>query len=99
MNKYQKAYCIIDGYVLFHSTAEKDERFKELIKALSVLNELVIKATPKAPDFEGDGYDDRGQLNYDTWICPNCEKKYEVDYDKYEYCPNCGQALRWEEEE
>ena len=50
------------------------------------------KQTPKKPDYEGDGYAD-GQLIYDTWICPCCEKHYEVDYDNYDYCPNCGQAI------
>ena len=48
---------------------------------------------------EGDGYDPDGNLVYDTWICPNCEKHYELDYDEYDYCPNCGQAIDWSEEE
>ena len=30
---------------------------------------------------------------YDTWICPNCEAHYEIDYDDYDYCPKCGQAI------
>ena len=51
----------------------------------------------KAPDYEGDGYDNYGNLIYDIWICPNCGKKYEVDYDDYDFCPNCGQRLKWEE--
>lgn len=50
------------------------------------------KQIPKKPTLEGDGYAD-GHLVYDTWICPCCEKHYEVDYDDYEYCPNCGQAI------
>ena len=62
----------------------------ECIKALE-------KQITKKPDLEGDGYCD-GQLVYDTWICPCCEEHYEVDYDKYDYCPNCGQALDWSEE-
>ena len=24
-------------------------------------------------------------------------EEYEVDYDDYKYCPNCGQRLDWEE--
>ena len=35
---------------------------------------------PKKPYYEGDGYSD-GELVYDTWICPNCGKSYEVDYE------------------
>ena len=50
------------------------------------------KQIPKKPNIEGDGYAD-GQLVYDTWICPCCEKHYEIDYDSYDYCPNCGQHI------
>lgn len=52
------------------------------------------KQKAKKPDFEGDGYAD-GHLVYDTWICPCCGKHYEVDYDDYDFCPNCGQKLDW----
>ena len=60
---------------------------------IEVLQELVDKATPKKPFYEADGYDENGELIYDTWICPNCNHYYEVDYDDYDYCPNCGQRL------
>lgn len=56
----------------------------------------VEKQTAKRPDYEGDRYAD-GKLVYDTWICPCCGKYYEVDYDNYDFCPNCGQKLDWEE--
>lgn len=52
----------------------------------------IEKQKPKTPDYEGDGYAD-GKMVYDIWICPNCGKKYEVDYDDYKYCPECGQAI------
>lgn len=58
----------------------------------------VEKQTAKKPDYEGDGYAD-GHLVYDTWICPCCGKHYEVDYDNYNYCPDCGQKLDWRDEE
>ena len=58
-----------------------------------LLQELVDKAVPKKPFYEADGYDENGELIYDTWICPNCHHYYEVDYDDYDYCPNCGQAI------
>jgi rubrerythrin len=51
------------------------------------------KQIPKKPTYEGDGYAPDGTLVYDTWICPCCDKRYEVDYDDYDYCPNCGQKL------
>ena len=54
--------------------------------------EAMEKQKPKMPDYEGDAYAD-GEMVYDTWICPNCGNKYEVDYDDYKHCPNCGQAI------
>lgn len=62
-------------------------------------DDIFDKQTPKKPDFEGDGYDDSGNIIYDTWICPCCENRYEVDYDMYQYCPACGQALDWSDYE
>jgi hypothetical protein len=59
--------------------------------------EALEKQIPKKPDLEADGYAD-GQLVYDTWICPCCGEYYEVDYDDYDYCPNCGQAIDWSEQ-
>ena len=52
----------------------------------------IEKQIQKKPSVEGDGFAD-GTLVYDTWICPNCEKHYEIDYDDYEYCPSCGQHI------
>lgn len=59
--------------------------------------EALKKQIPKKPDFEGDGYWN-GELVYDTWICPCCGKHYEVDYEEYDHCPNCGQAIDWSEQ-
>ena len=78
-----------------------------IIKALEELQQYRAIGTPeecraavekqiaKKPDYEGDGYSD-GQLVYDTWICPCCGQHYEVDYDRYDYCPSCGQKIRLE---
>lgn len=55
--------------------------------------EALEKQLPKKPNYEGDGYDENGELIYDTWICPTCEENYEVDYEEYDYCPHCGQAI------
>lgn len=54
----------------------------------------VDKQVAKKPSYEGDGYYN-GELVYDTWICPCCEKHYEVDYEEYDFCPNCGQKIDW----
>lgn len=66
----------------------KNFTFKSLLESRE-------KQTPKKPDLEGDGYGDDGVLIYDTWICPFCGKHYEIDYEEYDYCPNCGQAIDW----
>lgn len=61
------------------------------------ISKAIGKQTPKKPTLIGDGYSN-GEIVYDTWICPNCEAAYEVDYDNYAYCPKCGQRIDWEEE-
>lgn len=63
------------------------------------LKEAVEKQVAKKPSFEGDGYDPDGNLVYDTWICPCCEKHYEVDYEEYDYCPSCGQKIDWSDQD
>ena len=76
-------YCI--------SALKEIQQYRE-IGTVEECREAVEKQKPKMPDYEGDGYAD-GEMVYDTWICPNCGKKYEVDYDDYKHCPNCGQAI------
>lgn len=90
-----------------HNCDHKDEYIEELeaeiqqYRAIGTPEECraaVEKQTARRPDYEGDGYAD-GHLVYDTWICPCCGKHYEVDYDNYNYCPDCGQKLDWSDEE
>lgn len=66
-----------------------------VLEALKTAVKVLEKQIPKHPHLEGDGYDDNGYMIYDTWICPFCEKHYEVDYDKYDHCPSCGQCIDW----
>ena len=75
---------------------EEVKKWLEENNTYDITIEALGKQLPKPPFFEGDGYSD-GELVYDTWICPCCEENYEVDYDKYDYCPNCGQKLDWGE--
>lgn len=67
----------------------KDDLEKEAYEIVKIALE---KQIAKKPDIEGDGFAD-GTLVYDTWICPCCYKSYEIDYDNYDYCPNCGQKI------
>ena len=70
----------------------RDEEDIYLIKA------IVKKEIPKKPFFESDGYAD-GYPVYDTCICPRCGHNYEVDSDKFDYCPKCGKRIDWDMEE
>ena len=70
---------------------EEVEQYRAL-GTVEELKEAREKQIPQTPCIEGDGYAD-GHLVYDTWICPNCDAKYEIDYDDYDYCPKCGQAI------
>lgn len=80
----------------FDGRAESDAeeiRF-DFGRAISALK----KQLPEKPFIYGDGYAD-GKLVYDSWACPNCGKGYELECDEYDYCPNCGQHIDWNEEE
>ena len=62
--------------------------------------DMLERQIPSKPDMYGDGYDDDGNLIYDTYNCPNCNTNYEIDYDgKHKFCPECGQAIDWSEEQ
>ena len=41
------------------------------------------------------GGEEDGEIIFDEWLCPCCRTRYEVDYDDYKFCPNCGQAIDW----
>ena len=63
---------------------------------VSEYEELKKMSTPRDVNYEGDGYAD-GEMVYDTARCPNCDHLFEEcsgEFD-FDYCPNCGQALRW----
>ncbi len=63
------------------------------------LDELVEKATAKKPIYQGDGYVD-GELVCDMALCPNCNNEFEYVWEwAVPYCPQCGQALDWGDDE
>lgn len=86
MNKY-------DREQLLHAI----DYIKELsqyhaIGTVTECRDAAEKQKPKIPDIWGDGCSD-GQLVYDSYECPNCGEIYEIDCDRYNYCPNCGQRI------
>ncbi len=74
-----------------HMTVEQD-------KALAITQKALEKQIPKKPNLSGDSCDKDGNLIYDTYDCPSCHTSYEMEYEKYDHCPSCGQALDWSEE-
>lgn len=91
---------VIDFFVDFYIAQRDPDRVEaaELLtnEEVARYRELKERDTAKEPQYEGDGYSE-DEIVYDTWICPNCGTKYEVDYDDYKFCPNCGQRLKWED--
>lgn len=69
----------------------------EFKEAINKASEALKKEVSERPEYEGDGSDDKGNIIYDIWICPNCGCRYEVDYEEYDHCPNCGQAVNFDE--
>lgn len=68
------------------------------VEAFDLACDALKRRTPLEPEVYGDGYAD-GKMVYDMWKCPNCGKSYELDNDEYNYCPCCGQAIDWSEDD
>ncbi len=79
-----------------HSRKERNAIL--ITKALNMAVEALEKQIPKKPNLSGDSCDKDGNLIYDTYDCPSCHTSYEMEYEKYDHCPSCGQALDWSEE-
>ena len=50
-------------------------------------------AVEKSPNIWGGRYDKEGNMIYDMYDCQNCGESYETDGNRYNHCPNCGQAF------
>lgn len=75
------------------NTAIEKLRQYRAIGTVEKCREAVEARKPKRPTYDGDGYAPDGTIVWDEWLCPACRSRYEVDYDEYDYCPNCGQAI------
>lgn len=75
----------------------------EIEKAASaIIVEALERRIPMKPYYEGDGFDDEGNIIYDNAECPVCgndEFEYGINNWGCAYCPDCGQALDWEVED
>lgn len=74
------------------------EKFKNIIKALGRLQELVDKETPKEPILYTDVIHGEEENVYE---CPKCgsflgyENECKEEYYQSLYCSGCGQRLDW----
>lgn len=81
-----------------HLDCKADLAIKEL-EARIVAIEALEKQIPKKPYIQ---QDDRSN---DCMECPSCDSFIGYEYDcrdehyQINYCPNCGQAIDWSEEE
>ena len=73
--------CLVPEDVYSRQCSELDA-YKE-IGTVEECREAVEKQTPKNPVKD----------KYHHNCCPNCGWNYEVDYDDYKHCPECGQRL------
>ena len=77
------------------------ELFSEPVMSHSKLAVKALeKLMPKKPIYSGDGYDDKGELIYDSAECPCCgnnDFEYGINNWGCNYCPECGQSLDWGE--
>lgn len=93
MNKHQEAFDHILCEI--RMCRRSPEKIEDLTKSLSLLQELVDKATPKKPNIE----------NIHYICCPNCGSDeielydYYKDEVKLKHCNKCGQALDWSKDE
>lgn len=95
-NKYQEAldnaisdieYCYNDSF---------EEVPEKRLKEVELLQQLVDKETPEDVEYISTVGDSDGYPVYDTAICPNCDREFEVEWEEhYDYCPSCGQKLKW----
>lgn len=96
MNKYQEALLNIRYYYAQSQKYKKLQKYNA-IRQLETLQELADRATPKKPDYWGDGIEtDDGSTPFDHWDCPHCH--HDLNYEEHIFCPNCGQAIDWSEE-
>lgn len=84
-------YCK-EGYCILSIKVAQQQTVKQLVVELNAKG----KEIPEKVIREGDGYDDEGNIVYDTAYCPICNFEYDVDYDDHDnYCRRCGQKLDW----
>ena len=76
---------------------EKDAATEESSGAATEEPRECDRSIATRPDYEGDGYDENGELIYDMAYCPECRHSFEEGVNDWgsNFCPDCGQKLDW----
>ena len=83
----------------YEDTGMTPEEIHQMKTELAVARAVANLCRAEKPELYSDGYDKDGNLIYDQWECPRCGESYEVDHDRYDYYPNCGQKIDWSDED
>lgn len=92
---------VIDGTCCPQKNCNKCDRYRKELEEYHKIGTVEEcraareKQIAQTPDYK-EGYSD-GDLTYNTWICPNCGEPYNIKYDRYDYCPKCGQHIAHED--
>jgi hypothetical protein len=110
MEKHQDALTILKTYIVDYDDEFFEDKYlyEEFKEEFDILQELVDKEVPKKgiKEIVLDAYDcdDRSiDFEYEIVKCPNCnfhlvDETENWDFEDWNYCPNCGQALDWSDE-
>lgn len=85
----------MDAFGMAIEALDEIHKYREL-GTVEELRKAAEKRKKKTPYMYGDGYAD-GSMVYDMYECPGCGESYEIDGEKYDFCPKCGQAIDWNE--
>ncbi len=77
---------------------EHYESLEPVNEACRMGMEALKKQMPEPLNYEGDGYDQDGNMIFDIAKCPMCGHEFEEGVNDWgsNYCPSCGQALDWD---
>lgn len=66
---------------------------------LKIIDEYPVikldKEIPQKPELTAYGCDKNGNDIYDEWTCPECRAWFDVETERFSYCPECGQKIDW----
>lgn len=96
---YQEANALVDDFSFVYKG--KSISKEVLIECREVIRKALEKQIPKKPITEtvNRGISASGEYDIDfNYLCPNCKAvvgDYQANEAFYKFCPECGQALGW----